>query len=52
MSKYRLGSRAQGAAHLAARDRAAITLGAGGLVLFRVALLVIVLAVAWHYGLS
>jgi hypothetical protein len=34
-----------------ARERAAITLGAGGLVLLRAALLLIVLAVTWHYGL-
>jgi uncharacterized phosphosugar-binding protein len=51
MSKYRLGSRGHGAVHMVARERAAITLGAGGLVLLRAALLLIVLAVAWHYGL-
>jgi hypothetical protein len=50
MSTYRLGSRGHGD-HMAARERAAITLGAGGLLLLRVALLLIVLAVAWHYGL-
>jgi hypothetical protein len=50
MSKYKLGSRGHGN-HMPAHERAAVTLGAGGLMLLRVALLLIVLAVAWHYGL-
>jgi hypothetical protein len=34
-----------------ARRRVAVTLAAGGLVLFRAAALVIALGLAWHYGL-
>jgi hypothetical protein len=51
MAKYILGARDRVAGHLSARQGIAITLTAGGLVLFRAAMLVGVMAVAWHYGL-
>jgi len=51
MSKYILGSRGRVADHVGAREGMAITLAAGGLVLLRVAMLVGVMALAWHYGL-
>jgi hypothetical protein len=51
MSKYILGSRGRVIDHSPAREQIAITLAAGGLVLLRVAMLLIALAFAWHYGL-
>jgi len=51
MSKYVPGSRNRAADHMPARELIAMTLGAGGLVLFRAAMLVVALVLAWHYGL-
>jgi hypothetical protein len=51
MSKYILGSRRQVVDHLRAREHLATTLSAGGLVLFRAALLFGAMVLAWHYGL-
>jgi hypothetical protein len=51
MSKYALGSRNRAVDHVPARELIAVALGAGGLVVFRAAMLLIALVLAWHYGL-
>ena len=51
MSKYVLGSRSRVVNHVPAREHIAITLAAGGLVLFRATMLLVSLVLAWHYGL-
>jgi hypothetical protein len=51
MSRYVLGSRNRVVDHVPTRERIAMTLGAGGLVVFRAATLLIALVLAWHYGL-
>ncbi len=51
MSKYVPGSRSRLVDHVLTRERIAVTLGAAGLVLFRAAMLLVALVLAWHYGL-
>jgi hypothetical protein len=51
MSKYVLGSRSRVVNHVPAREHIAITLAAGGLVLFRATMLLVALVLVWHYGL-
>ena len=51
MSKYILGSRDRVVDYVRAREHLGSTLSAGGLVLFRVALLLGVMALAWRYEL-
>jgi hypothetical protein len=51
MSKYILGSRDRVVDRVPALGRIAITLSAGGLVVFRGGLLLIAMALAWHFGL-
>jgi hypothetical protein len=51
MNKYILGSRDRVVDRMPVRKQAAITLGAGGLVLLRAGMLVVALVLSWHYGL-
>jgi hypothetical protein len=51
MSKYVLGSRARVVDRRTIRENVFITLSHGGLVLVRATSLLIVMGVAWYYGL-